>query len=346
MKISINSLQRYDILGVDDPEKRGVKGYKCKWIGWILEHIFCKAVAIKTDQGTFYFNRKSYSHWKKRTHVVKLPVAPAPPPVGFKYFANNCYLNAALQILFHIPEVRDMILKKENHPIVNQLKVLLNRKSVSETEISLRYLQEKVFHNQEQQDAGEAISFLAAILNWIPMKMVSYFRLENINHPAHEEKTNTLPLAITESKDPIDPQDLICNFFREVPLEGKVTIPINGIPVESEQWRKQFQISSFPSHILLQLNRGSDDGRTKIMSPVVLKQNLWLPSKDGKVDYEVVGWGNHHGKEPGEGHHTADLKVGDSWFRCDDAYVTAKNLPAVSKDAHVILLKKVQPKTK
>lgn len=338
MKISINSLQRYDILGVDDPEKRGVKGYKCKWIGWILEHIFCKAVAVKTNQGTFYFNRKSYSHWKKR--VSRKTTAPPPPlpPVGFKYFANNCYLNVALQILFHIPEVRELILKKEDHPIVNHLKALLNRKSVSETEGSLRYLQEQVFHNQEQQDADEAIAFFTDILNWFPLKVVSYFKSENINHPGHEEKTNHLYLTIPESKEPIDPQDLICDFFSEVLLEGKVKIPINGIPVESDQWRKQFQLASFPSYLLMEFNR--------VGSNIILKKNLWLPGKEGKVDYEVVGWGNHHGEGPEEGHYTADLKIGDSWFRCDDAYVTAKNLPAVSKDAHVILLKKVQPKTK
>lgn len=77
MKISQNSLKRYDIDGIKDPGKNekkgkkkihitGIAGYK-GFIGCLLK-LFGKAVSVKTKEGTIYLNCKSIAHWYKRVN--------------------------------------------------------------------------------------------------------------------------------------------------------------------------------------------------------------------------------------------------------------------------------------
>lgn len=387
MKILPNSSNRFDVIGIDDPDKKGIAGYKgiCKIWGWILEKIFRKAVSIKTDGGKVYLNCKSFVHWLKRVDpnhslskeklfkfshrskfvkraISKLAARILQPtvckvPIGLKNLGFSCYLNAILQILFQIPEIRDSIALNPEKPILKQLKELLDRKTASESESILRSLREEIFlragslafwtegvdRKFAQQDAFEAFTFITEILNWYPMKLASRLRWGDISNIVESYQTNHLSLAI-EKGDQIDLQFLICNFFKEEHIEGEVFCDIKGTRYRSDQWRKSFQICIFPEYFLLQLSRYDYD-RNKITTPIALKDTVWLPDGEKKVEYEIAALVNHHGSTMGSGHYTADVKVAGSegkahWFHCDDSNVKEQNKSSVSKDAYLILLKK------
>lgn len=380
MKILASGSKRFDIVGISDPgkgNKRGIAACKCKAWGWILEKIFRVAICVKTEQGKVYLNSKSLGNWLNRVkpnhysckrlqkithnshlaqktihkilrpHSVKLPI-------GLPNIGNSCYLNAILQVLFHIPEIRDLILARfqqdSSHPILKPLKGILERKSLRGAKVLLKDMRREMFRPAgkfvfskdgkfTQQDAQEAFNFFTGILNWAPLQLGSRMRLGNISYIAGIGKENSLlNILIRVQNEPLDLQEAICDSFMEEEIHGKTVLDINGVRYQLGPKRKKFQIFSFPNYCLVQLGRFLDP-TTKVTTPIALAETLWLPDGEKKVDYEVIGYVHHHGKTLQRGHYTTALKL-PIWFHFDDSVVTQKNPPKVSRDVYLLLLKK------
>jgi len=118
----------------------------------------------------------------------------------------------------------------------------------------------------------------------------------------------------------------------------------------------QPKLKSFPDTISLQLLRNKYDMKTgtlsKISDPVYLPDDgiVNLPYQDGKkkgsYEYEITGYVEHHGTQLGGGHYTANVKIGEKYYTCDD--LNSKFYKEISKDqfyknqnAYLVMLKRV-----
>ena len=93
MEIQKNKHNRYDIANINDaiPGKKykGIAGYRCPFIGWLLNKLGF-AIALKDSHNkTFYLNKKSAIHWLNR-HGTQLSDKTAKSKIFFhiKELAN------------------------------------------------------------------------------------------------------------------------------------------------------------------------------------------------------------------------------------------------------------------
>ena len=91
---------------------------------------------------------------------------------------------------------------------------------------------------------------------------------------------------------------------------------------------------------------------SKISDDVFLPHDgiVYLPYQDGEkkgsYQYEITGYVEHHGKQLNGGHYTANVKIGEKYYRCDD--LNSSFYQQISKDqfyrnknAYLVMLKKV-----
>lgn len=280
-------------------------------------------------------------------------------PIGFTNLGNTCYLNTAVQLLFNISEFRDFINREGPNAtkgeLLSTLHALLNIKKDSNSVVHLRKLLDmflkkdldKDKRRNGQKDAYEAMMFILGELNWNSMTIENHYQsLEdpNLNSISDRTSTNGLQIELKDSKTAVDFQDVINGYFQEeiMPPDAHVTIDNE----EVYNVKKTPVMIGAPSHLIISLKRFNNASR-KIATPVRFPASLTVEIPQGrkKIQYEIVGYGNHGGSAAG-GHYTASVKNCQDpedqkrWIKCNDSRISEETPARESSAAYLVLLKR------
>lgn len=285
-------------------------------------------------------------------------------PIGFTNIGNSCYLNATLQMLFNIPEIRTVIAQRkndQNNPIIQSLFSLMNIGNASESQTILSNLRIQLFQSAGrgeltggifgQQDAHEILLLILNQLKWTPMKIRSCYTCGEIVHVPPEDTQNThhLSIELEESEHEARFQMILDSYFQEERIRDFLTFEVAGHTRRSNQWRKTFQVTQFPSHLIIQLKRFNQEGQ-KIATPVAFPENkiVQFVSIGGNIEqYEIVAHVNHTGANMDAGHYVADVKNfrdpdgRQRWIHCNDDNVREVICQNSSQDIYLVLLKHI-----
>lgn len=285
-------------------------------------------------------------------------------PVGFKNMGASCYLNSAVQTLFNISEVRDMINRdgpkaKKEEELLLTLYALLNIKKESESEPLLRKLRtillrkglDKGRNPTGQKDAHEVVNIILAALQWSPMEIGNrYQSIKNpsLNRLSDRQPTYEIQIELKDSKDAANFQDVIDSHFQDeiMPIEAHVTMNEE----EVYNLKKTPVIINSPSHLVVLLKRfeNVNEVSRKVTTPVRFPENktVLLTCGNKKIPYEIVGYTNHIGSTMGSGHYTANVKNCQDpegqkrWVKCNDSDVREMAPKNISRAAYLVVLKR------
>ncbi|MBA3239206.1 MAG: ubiquitin carboxyl-terminal hydrolase [Parachlamydiaceae bacterium] len=332
------------------------------------------------------FSNKAKASETPSKPVARLPLAKRTPPastsfltkrfdsvengpIGLTNLGNSCYLNSSLQMLFSISDVRDLINKDgpnaKKDELLATLFDLLNIKNVNESANLTRKLRTILLKKgldglngngvSGQKDAHEVLNIILDELKFSPMKIG--FRFKSNNDPSRTSLTDVqatyeLSVELTDSKDITPFQDVINRYFEDeiMPLDTHVTMDDQ----EVFDLKKAPEILNLPSHLIISLNRfkaiglGPKRNLQKIMTPIQfpVDKTVLLPFGNKKIQYEIIGYVNHHGQTLRSGHYTANVKncqdpVGEQrWIQCNDSNVKVSAPKNESSDPYIILLKR------
>jgi ubiquitin C-terminal hydrolase len=283
-------------------------------------------------------------------------------PVGFVNIKNSCYMNATLQMLFNIPEVRASIEKnKAKNDLLKELFHLMGVTTSAEaTRPHLIKFRDEVFERrgqgelpfgkEEQQDAHEFLQFILGQLKWQPFK--TYTRITTTKQERYrlaETPGNHLQIPF-ENVNTL--QEAVDDYFADEQMAagGKIDpleLTINEEEKTFTKWTQTIQMESLPAHLILQLIRFNQRGvKIKKVLKFPPDQVIKIPFKGGVVDYEIVGYVNHLGHTCNSGHYTADLinhrdpKGKERAIHCDDETLSLVKPDNPGKDAYIITLRK------
>lgn len=287
-------------------------------------------------------------------------------PTGLKNLGNSCYLNSSVQMLFNIPEVREIINKDgpkaKEEELLATLYALLNIKNENESEPLLKKLRTillaKGLDNGEnptgQKDPHEVLNIILDELKWSPM--VEGIRYQSKDTPdttlSDKQSNYGLSIELDDSKEAASFQEVVNGYFKDEIMEPDAHVEMKGTEVYN--LKKTHEIVQLPSHLVVSLNRfkNTKDSLGKINTPVRFPDNkiVTLPYGDKQVEYEIVGYVNHHGETMDSGHYTANVKnckdpeSKKRWVKCDDSNVKEIAPNIQSESAYLVLLKRKESK--
>lgn len=282
-------------------------------------------------------------------------------PVGFFNIGNSCYINATLQVLFNIPELRELIeTNKTKNDLLKELHALMQVTSgAEETKPILIRLRSALFQlkgkgtlpgsETNQQDAHEFLVFILEQLKWEPFNLKTIFKLDK----TCKQKivgSNHLQIPVQSVKTL---QDAVDNYFKQEKIQAdgdKITplkTKIDSKEQSFESWHQKTAMDKTPDHLILHLMRFDDKGR-KIDKPLEFPENgvVVIRHKKTSIEYEIVGLINHIGDSAESAHYTADLKnyrdpQGKALYvHCDDEELSLKKPSKSEMEAYLIVLKK------
>ncbi len=264
---------------------------------------------------------------------------------GFPNIRNSCYINAALQMMFHIPGIPTLIndSKLDNSTLTN-LRLIMeahSKPSINESTLKdyLVNLRNNLFlppfnfpgNITDQQDSHEFLNKILDLLNWKPITV--YKKLEKgsevINNNPTSESIFSIGLDIGDSNK-INFQKKINKYFEIEPVEDK------------PGWKQAIKIITHPNHLIISLNRFLNVHH-KINGMVEFPDNLEVTVEG--VQYKIIAYVNHHGNTLHAGHYTACVRFstsenGSEWVEYDDHKKTISNFNNHSKDVYMVLLEK------
>lgn len=266
-------------------------------------------------------------------------------PIGFTNLGNSCYINATLQMLFNIPEIRNLIAQKlKSYPVHAKSKskhfieALNNSMGLDNTlnssQILTRFLHElfanagpgqltaNLAHTEEhpifaQHDPDEALDIIIGMLEWYPIQVAEYYFSPTLPEKGCRQDNGSptpdykFSIQLGEGLAPIDFQTIISQYFQKEQLPHEAKVQIDGKDVMGLE--KTFRITNSPTHLFIHLKRfeAAHEGQLKkINRPVIFPGNkrILIPREDQQVAYEIIGYINHLGKTMTSGHYTAHVK--------------------------------------
>jgi ubiquitin C-terminal hydrolase len=118
----------------------------------------------------------------------------------------------------------------------------------------------------------------------------------------------------------------------------------------------QTQLRSLSDSMTFHISRykySYDQGPGKLNEPVALPANgivdltpYYSGQAAGPHQYEITGYVIHHGNDLNHGHYTANVKIGNKYYECDDGNshfhreITAQEFYG-NRDAYLVMLKRI-----
>lgn len=271
-------------------------------------------------------------------------------PIKLANIGNSCYLNASLQLVLSISELRERIYElASDNLFINALKDIdQSPKAPSKTQ--LKHLRSEMFKKAlkgqltqgetEQQDAHESLTFILNQLNWFPLK-IQACSVGGIDDPAvlynDVQESNSISIEIA----PGSFQNLIDKYFEFETMSFKKVFPSEtGEDVEYSTWKRAFEIREYSKYFFVHLKR-FDNKNSKNRTEIEFPKDKLL--QIGKMNYEIAGWLSHDGRTAALGHYTATVKnENNKWSHCNDADVFKLDEPSISgRNAYLLLLKQL-----
>lgn len=284
---------------------------------------------------------------------------------GISNIGNSCYMNASLQALLAIPEVKTKIKErleqetdKERKDILEALDSFIEMlKTYDEEKIAQAawMLRHKIFYSElfpdfiggltSQKDAPSFVQAVLDVIGWDPIRFrfdrrgVGQFK--DMQREGNKEEEFMIKVTLSSDKKK-NLQDLIHDEYQEKKNE-------NSWKYDSKLTLKSFveqkeHIGSPPKYVFLQLkrfNKKYEKIKDKIKFPEGGVIDLSGPFKS-EAKYRMICCVNHHGSSLSGGHYTSYLKKGDQWYHCDDRYVSTVTKKKVPKEeAYIVILEKI-----
>lgn len=236
---------------------------------------------------------------------------------------NTCFMNATLQMFYHIPEVKDAVLKlnpvEDNQTeIRSAFDMLSGDKSQGEVTCSLE--------RGRQHDAHEYImnDFVPAVLDLQNLKPI--FNTEFVTQSSDEETVTDQPIISVPIISDKSVEQMIISSLTE---ESDKTVQT---PVDSRYTR----IPKLNKYLLIHLKRSevklNDEGKsyietdgtvlppTKIDTTFGITPNSQLVLPENKGAYKLIGFIEHIGSNLMSGHYVYHwLNESGVWYTFDDS---------------------------
>ena len=265
------------------------------------------------------------------------------PIRGIRDTQNTCYLNTALQILFHVPSIREYILGflPSGNPFLNDFATLMRgvdsgNPSLDLTSIRIRdALQASGYSGFAPGvlgDVSEAITALVDMLDTsinpggrlnITRSLVSHFAIIN----RVEQTCDSCGANSRRSEGP----DMLLQARLVPGIDHNVTLATLLNASLSQDEYVDMRCSSCSNRILahrvtrtvpsgeilmIQIGRAAADG-SRINTPIVYPTILIHPLLASQ--YRLVGVAHHEGPRANDGHYHAEVLHGNTrWFETDD----------------------------
>lgn len=257
--------------------------------------------------------QKLYDFFVKYEDAIK-PVESGLPKSG----TNNCFMNATLQMFYHIPEVKNAVLKldpvsKEQKEIRSAFEMLNGNKRQGELSCSLV--------KGLQHDAHEYImsDFVPAVLD--ALKPIFYTQLKTEGNDEKGEDQALLGVSILQPNGE--------QLVGEVKLSDLIRAGQVESIAEGSTIKKYTYIPNTNTYLLVHLLRFKNDS-TKISDVLTVDPNEMItlnenPKAENKVEYKykLRGLIEHIGKSRKSGHYVYHwLNESGVWYTFDDS--TAK----------------------
>ena len=154
----------------------------------------------------------------------------------------------------------------------------------------------------------------------------SYTCLECGNNRKLDEHYNHFSIDIGSSSS-VDVTKSLSKFFNPTDNELRLTCET----CKHESARHSLQCTKWPSVLILQLKRfryNSNGEAEKVLCNVSIPHYLSLGDIDSTIEsskYRLSGMIEHKGQTSLSGHYTANIRLDNEWYRCNDSLVNALN---------------------
>jgi ubiquitin C-terminal hydrolase len=295
-------------------------------------------------------------------------------PMGLDNFGTNCYLNAGLQCLTHIRQLRERF--RTTNELVLQpiskayriLQVALEQRS----ELTVRQIVAQLFnsyaHFLSQEDMTEWLDFFLSSLHrelaGIPSRNNDYppetgsfipeifCGIQRTNHTcARCGQTRTirsacyslqLPLPCTST---VSLDDCLARFAAPMPFDAANTYTCGTCRTLVPGSIMQVCLGWPAPVLIISLKRFSSkvDRPVKLNTTVTFPETLELPpeilgcSDTASVFYDLIAVAEHQGENASSGHYVAYVRNGINWYLCNDLFVSQVSVRDVlSAQAYVL----------
>jgi len=272
--------------------------------------------------------------------------------VGLENPGLFCYMNAGLQLLFTIPEVKESLLQqnidfqeKNLLKIMSELakQIFIGKSKKIRPESFWDYIS-TYYPLSRQHDLPE---FLRFIINKLEQELPVITQIFNGNTCSKITCNNCFQVSKKyerfvdlqlELSSSVEKSFLL--FTKEERLTANYDCDVCN---EKSEVSKQFKISKAPSYLLIQVKRFRQMPYPhKVSTSCRYKKRMSLENfAVEKSEYELLGVAVHNGSID-NGHYLSYCKRGHSWYLFDDAKCTKVSLKEVlNLNAYVLLYQKV-----